>query len=64
MTVALVYVLVVVRIGFAGATFHELAERTESDSRTQFLLKVSYRTVSWFWLGVAGILLSVVFRLP
>lgn len=64
MIVALVYVLVVVGIGFAGATFHELAERTEPHSRTQFLLKVSYRTVSWFWLGVAGILLSVVFRLP
>ena len=64
MSVALVYALIVVGIGFAGATFHELAEQTEADSRPRFFLKVLYRTASWFWLGVAAILLSVAFRLP
>ena len=64
MTVALLYVAFIVGIGFAGAVFHELADRTTGETAGQFMLKVTYRTFSWFWLGVAGILLSVAIRLP
>ena len=63
MSVALLYVVFVVGIGFAGAVFHELAERIDPTRPSRFFLKVLYRTISWFWLGVAGILLSVAFKL-
>ena len=64
MTVVPVYVLFVAVIGFAGALFHELGERTSHESAAPFLLKVLYRTLSWACLGLAAILLSSALNLP
>ena len=64
MTVVPVYVVFVMFIGFAGAFFHELVERTSGQSAAPFLLRVLHRTFSWACLGLAAILLSSALNLP
>ena len=53
MTAVTLYALFIVTIAAAGAICYELTERA-----TEFWWRVLFRTFSWFWIGVAGILLS------
>ena len=53
MTTAILYPLFVLAIAAAGAVCYELTEQA-----TEFWWRVLFRTFSWFWIGVAGVLLS------
>ena len=53
MTAVTLYALFVITIAAAGAVCYEL-----TDQATEFWWRVLFRTFSWFWIGVAGILLS------
>ena len=64
MTIVPVYVVLFMVLAFVGALFHELLERTSSQSASPFLRKVLYRSFSWACLGLADMLLSSALNLP
>ena len=64
MTIAPVYVIFVVVIGFAGAFFHELVERASRQTPVPFMRRILYRTLSWACLGLGAVLLSSALNLP
>ena len=51
------YLLFVLTVGFLGSVCYEWAERTE-----KFWPKALLRTVAWFWIGMAGLLLSALIK--
>ena len=63
MSAPIAFAIFVVMLGLAGAFFHELVERTSHNANWRFWLRVMYRTFSWACLGLAGILLTIVFEL-
>ena len=64
MTVVPVYVVLFAVIGFVGALFYELLERTSGDTSAALFRRVLYRTCSWACLGAAALLLSSALNLP
>ena len=64
MTIAPVYVVFVVAIGFAGAFFHELVDRATRQTPIPFWRRILYRTLSWVCPGLGAILLSSALNLP
>jgi hypothetical protein len=51
------YLLFVLAVGFLGSVCYEWTERTE-----KFLPKSLLRTIAWFWIGMAGLLLSALIK--
>lgn len=52
-----VFVVFILAIGFLGPICYEWTERTE-----RFWPKALLRTLAWFWIGVAGLLLSLLMK--
>ncbi len=53
-----VFVFFILVIGFFGSVCYEWTERTDD-----FWPKALLRTLSWFWIGVAGLLLSLLIKI-
>jgi len=57
MTAQILYPLYIMAITAFSAICYEL-----TDQATAFWWRVVFRTFSWFWIGVAGVLLSGLIR--
>ena len=64
MNLALIYILLIMPLGFAGAFCHEMIERISGQNASGLWLRVMYRTFSWACLGLAAMLLSSALNLP